>query len=70
MEDLKSAYFQLRMEDSSKKWLSTNSPFKGMYVYDVAAMGLRNMAEYLEELMSRVLVSLFLQEPLLKLLMI
>ena len=52
--DLKSAYFQMRMEDSSKKWLGTNSPFKGMYVYNVGPMGLRNMAEYLEELVSRV----------------
>ena len=52
--DLKSAYFQIRMDQGSKKWLGTNSPYKGMFVYEVGAMGLRNMAEYLEELVSRV----------------
>ena len=40
---------------TQKKWLGTNSPYKGMYVYNVAPMGLKNMAEYLEELVSHVL---------------
>ena len=52
--DLKSAYFQMKMSRESQKWLGTNSPFKGMFVYDRGAMGLRNMGEYLEELVSRV----------------
>ena len=52
--DLKSAYFQIPMRSDSQKWLRTNSPYKGMFVYNVAPMGLRNMAEYLEELVARV----------------
>ena len=50
--DLKSAYFQI---PESRKWLGTNSPFEGMYVFNRAPMGLRSMAEYLEELVNRVL---------------
>ena len=53
--DLKSAYFQIKVDSESKKWLGTNSPYKGMYVHNRAPMGLRNMAEYLEEIVSRVL---------------
>ena len=53
--DLKSAYFQIPVTRESQKWLGTNSPFKGMYVYNRAPMGLRNMAEYLEEVVARVL---------------
>ena len=30
--DLKSAYFQMKMDLSSQKWLGTNSPYKGMFV--------------------------------------
>ena len=52
--DLKSAYYQMQMDKESQKWLGTNSPYKGMYVYAKGAMGLRNMAEYLEEIVSRV----------------
>ena len=52
--DLKSAYYQMKMDKESMAWLGTNSPFKGMYVYATAAMGLRNMAEYLEEMVSRI----------------
>ena len=48
----------MRMNRNSKQWLGTNSPFKGMYIYNVGAMGLKNMAEYLEDLVSRVLGSL------------
>ena len=53
--DLKSAYFQMRMTNESQKWLGTVSPFKGLYVYNTGAMGLRNMAEFLEEIVARVL---------------
>ena len=52
--DLKSAYYQMKMKTESMEWLGTNSPYKGMYVYARGAMGLRNMAEYLEEMVSRV----------------
>ena len=53
--DLKSSYFQIQMDQVSQKWLGTNSPYKGMYVYNRAPMGLRNIAEYLEVVIARVL---------------
>ena len=52
--DLKSAYYQIKIADGAQKWLGTVSPFKGVYVYDRGSMGLRNMSEFLEELMSRI----------------
>ena len=52
--DLKSAYFQIPIKKDSQQWLGTISPYKGMFVYNVAPQGLRNMAEYLEELVARV----------------
>ena len=52
--DLKNAYYQIKIDKESMQWLGTNSPYKGMFVYATAAMGLRNMAEYLEEVVSRV----------------
>ena len=64
--DLKSAYFQIKMDRNSRKWLGTNSPHKGMFVYDRAAMGLRNMAEYLEELVAHVLEELIAEGVLTK----
>ena len=53
--DLKSSYFQIQMDQASQKWMRTNTPYKGMYVYNRAPMGLRNMAEYLEEVIARIL---------------
>ena len=49
---------QGEVEDpNSNKCVGTNSPCKGMYVYNVAPMmGLKNMTEYLEELVSHVWV--------------
>ena len=52
--DLKSAYYQMKIAEGAQKWLGTVSPFKGVYVYDRGSMGLRNMSEFLEELMSRI----------------
>ena len=45
--DLKSAYFQIKMDRDSQQWLGTNSPYKG----------LKNMAEFLEEIVARILSS-------------
>ena len=64
--DLKSAYFQIPVKKESQKWLGTISPFKGMYVYNVAPQGLRNMAEYLEELVARVFGDFMAQSWFLK----
>ena len=52
--DLKSAYFQIPIRKESQQLLGTVSPFKGMFVYNLAPQGLRNMAECLEELVARV----------------
>ena len=53
--DLKSAYYQMKIADGAQRWLGTVSPYKGVFVYDKGSMGLRNMAEFLEELMARVM---------------
>ena len=51
---IKSAYYQIKIDKNSQQWLRTNSPYKGMYVYSRGPMGLRNMAAFLEEVVSRV----------------
>ena len=53
--DLKSSYFQMQVTPCSQKWLGTISPYKSMYVYNRGPMGLKNMAEYLEEIVTRVI---------------
>ena len=45
------------MDRDSQQWLGTNSPYRGLYVYNRAPMGLKNMAEFLEEIVARVLGS-------------
>ncbi len=52
--DLKSAYYQMKIAEGAQKWLGTVTPFKGLYVYDRGSSGLRNMSEFLEELMCRI----------------
>ena len=54
--DLKSAYYQKKIAEGAQKCLGTVSPFKGLFVYDRGSIGLRNMSEFLEELMSRIFV--------------
>ena len=57
-KNLKSAYYQMKIADGNQKWLGTVS---GVYVYDKGSMGLKNMAEFLEELMCRVVGDLITQ---------
>ena len=64
--DLKSAFFQIKVSDSSIKWLGTVTPYKGLRVYTRAAMGLRDSSEYLEEMLSRVPGDLLPQGVLVK----
>ena len=61
ISDLKSAFFQIKVSDSSMKWLGTATPYKSLCVYTIAAMGLRNSSECLEEMLSRVLGDLLAQ---------
>lgn len=50
----------------SIKWLGTVSPYKAINVYTRAAAGLRNISEYLDEILSRVLVDLIAKKILVK----
>ncbi len=52
--DLQQAYFQIPLSKESKRYAGTASPFKGVRVYDRAAMGLPGSETALEELMNRV----------------
>ena len=53
--NLKSAYFQMKMTPNLQKWLGTISPYRGTYVYSRGPNGLKNMAEFLEEIVAQVL---------------
>lgn len=50
----------------SIKWLGTVSPYKAINVYTRAAVGLRNISEHLDEILSRVLVDLIAKQILVK----
>ena len=59
--DLKQAYFQIPLSQESKKYAGTASPFKGVRVFDRAAMGLPGSETALEELMNRVVGDLIME---------
>ena len=59
--DLKQAYFQIPLSKDSKRYAGTVSPFKGVRVYDRAAMGLPGAETALEELMNRVAGDLIME---------
>ena len=65
--DLKSAYFQMKLAPNSQKWLGTISPYKGTCVYNRDPNGLKNMAEFLEEIIACVLGECLAEEILTKL---
>ena len=50
-----SQFFQLRMKNSSMKYLGVVTPYKGMRVYTCAAMGMPGSTEHLDELRHRIL---------------
>ena len=45
----------MKMTPNSQKWLGTISPYRGTYVYNRGPNGLKNMAEFLEEIVARFL---------------
>ena len=59
--DLKQAYFQIPLSKESKRYAGTASPFKGVRVYNRAAMGLPGSETALEELMNRVAGELIME---------
>ena len=48
--DLTSAYHQIPLKKSSKKFCGVHTPFKGLRVYNVGCMGLPGLEVALEEL--------------------
>ena len=64
--DLTASFFQIKMSDASIPYLGTMTPFKGVRVYACAAMGMPGSSEYLEELMSRVVGDMLMEETVLK----
>ena len=52
--DLKQAFFQIQLSKESMRYAGTASPFKGVPVFNRAAMGLPGSETALEELMNRV----------------
>ena len=44
----------MKTADGALKQLGTVTPFKGFFVFDREYMGLHNISEFLEELMSRL----------------
>ena len=59
--DLKQAYFQIPLSKESKRYAGTASPFKGVRVFNRAAMGLPGSETALEELMNRVVGHLIME---------
>ena len=53
--DLTNAYFQIPLAKSSMPYLATATPYKGLRVYTRPGMGMPGAAEWLQELLSRVL---------------
>ena len=53
--DFSSAYYQLLLKKSSKKYCGVHTPFKGVWVYNVGVMGLPGVEVALEELTNLLL---------------
>ena len=65
--DLKQAYFQIPLAKSSMKYVGICTPFRGVYVYTRAVMGLPGSESALEQLMSKVLGDLMVKGSVVKL---
>ena len=53
--DLRDAFYQIPLDENSRKWCATPTPFRGLRVYMVSAQGMPGSSETLEELMSTIL---------------
>ena len=65
--DLTQAYYQIPLEKSSIKYVGVCTPFRGMYVYTRAVMGLPGSESALEQLLSMILGDLMVDGSVIKL---
>ena len=65
--DMSTSYYQLPVKNASKKYCGVHTPYKGLLVYNVGAMGLPGVEVALEELTSLVLGDLVQQGKVCKL---
>ena len=65
--DMSSAYFQIPLKKSSKKYCGVHTPFKGLRVYNVGCMGLPGVEVALEELTCLLLGDLVMDNKVAKL---
>ena len=63
--DLTSSFFQLKVSPDSMPYLGTVTPFKGIRLYARAAMGMPGSSEWLDELMSRVVGNMVMDDKVL-----
>ena len=59
--DLSQAYYQIPLDKSSYKYVGVCTPFKGVYVYTRAVMGLPGSESALEQLLCKVLGDLMVE---------
>ena len=52
--DLRDAFYQIPLENESRKWCATPTPFRGLRCYLVSAQGMPGSSETLEELLTTV----------------
>ena len=64
--DFTKAYFQIGLEHGSRKYCGIATPFKGVRVYCVTAMGLPGSESALEEVLTRVLGELIMKGVVVK----
>ena len=65
--DLTQAYYQIPLDRSSLKYVGVCTPFKGVYVYTRAVMGLPGSESALEQLLCKVLGDLMVEGSVIKL---
>ena len=52
--DLRDAFYQIPLDEDSRKWCATPTPFRGLRCYLVASQGMPGSSETLEELLTTV----------------
>ena len=65
--DLSQAYYQIPLDKSSYKYVGVCTPFKGVYIYTRAVMGLPGSESALEQLLCKILGDLMTQGSVIKL---
>ena len=65
--DLTKAYYQIPLDKSSMKYCGVCTPFRGVYVYTRAVMGMPGSESALEQLLAKVLGDLMVDGAVVKL---